>query len=386
MKLRLNVDFEKEKFLMFVMDAMANEFEHAGKDVIRMTLGKSELPQHPQIIAAMQHAASDYSKYTQVFPAGLPQLKDALAQYYQTKYGVTVPAKNFIIGTGTSALFRNLFHLLLGADDEVLIPLPYYSLYHFCALLMGAKVKYYRIDPETLRIDFDSFEKNFTDKTKIVVINSPGNPLGNVLTQEELYKIDDIVDGRAAVINDEIYANTCFDDDGISVMQLRDTKSVFITTDAFSKGWRMYTKRVGYCIVPDELVTPLTVMQHHTLLTVDPVVQYGAIAALQHQSEIDTLRNAYKTRRNYTMEQFKHVPSVQAIHSQGGFYITLECGKYMQQHGIATSLALAKSIMESQCVATVPGSDFGLPTTLRLSFSSLKYNEGIDRLVAFFLG
>jgi len=167
-------------------------------------------------------------------------------------------------------------------------------------------------------------------------------------------------------------------------MQLRDTKSVFITTDAFSKGWRMYTKRVGYCIVPDELVTPLTVMQHHTLLTVDPVVQYGAIAALEHQHEIDTLRSSYKARRNYTIEQLKNIPGIQVIHSQGGFYITLECREYMQTHGFATSLDLAEKIMESQCVATVPGSDFGLPTTLRLSFSSLKYNEGIDRLARFF--
>lgn len=383
MKLQLNIDFDKEKFLMFVMDERANRFDASGKEAIRMTLGKSELPLNPNIVAAMQSASGDFDKYTQVFPAGLPELKTELAKYYKSKYNVAIDPENFIISTGTSALFRNLFHLLLKEGDEVLIPLPYYSLYHFCALLMGAKIKYYKIDLETRRVDFDSFEENFTDKTKIVVINSPGNPLGNVLSKEELYKIDGIVNGRAAIINDEIYANVCFDDDGISVMQLTDAKSVFITTDAFSKGYRMYTKRVGYCIVPDELITPLTVIQHHTLLTVDPVVQYGAIAALKYQDDINTLRNIYKERRDYTVSKFKSVTTVKPIYSQGGFYITLDCAEYMKSKNIETSLELAEKIMEAVNVATVPGSDFGLPHTLRLSFSSHRYNEGIDRMVSF---
>lgn len=384
MKLSLNINFEKEKFLMFVMDEMANRFELEGKDVVRMTLGKSELPLHTDIIAAMQNAINDFEKYTKVFPDGLPELKTELSQYYKSKYKIDIHPKNFIVSTGTSALFRNLFHLLLSEGDEVLIPLPYYSLYHFCALLMGAKVKYYKINPETMRIDFNSFEKNFTEKTKIVVINSPGNPLGNILSKEELYKIDSIVNGRAAIINDEIYANVCFDNDGISVMQLSDTKSVFITTDAFSKGYRMYSKRVGYCIVPDELIIPLTVIQHHTLLTVDPVVQYGAIAALKHREDIDILCNIYKERRDYTINKFRDVPRVNPIYSQGGFYLTLDCEEYMKNKNIQTSLELAEKIMNAECVAVVPGSDFGLPYTLRLSFSSLKYNEGIDRIVRFF--
>jgi aspartate/methionine/tyrosine aminotransferase len=384
MNLRTNIDFESQKFLMFVMDAMANRFEKEGKDVIRMTLGKSELPLHPDIINTMQEATDDYNKYTLVFPAGLPELKAELSEYYKSKYSLKINSENFIISTGTSTLFRNFFHLLLNAGDEVLIPKPYYSLYHFCALLMNAKVKYYTIDPTTLRIDFDSFSENFTDKTKVVVINSPGNPLGNVLTKEELYKIDSIVNGRAAIINDEIYANFCFDEPGISVMQLHGTKSVFSTTDAFSKGYRMYSKRVGYCIVPDELVTPLSVIQHHTLLTVDPVVQFGAITALKHQEEVKTLCGIYKERRDYTLKKLNDISGINTIYSQGGFYITLGCEAYMKSRNIATSLELAEKIMESKCVATVPGSDFGLPYTLRLSFSSLKYNEGMDRLAEFF--
>lgn len=197
--------------------------------------------------------------------------------------------------------------------------------------------------------------------------------------------MDEIIDGRAVVINDEIYANACFDEKSTSVLELKNTKSVFITTNAFSKAYRMYSRRVGYCIVPDELVTPLNVIQHHTLLTADPVVQFGALEALKYPEDIDELISTYKNRRDYTVEQFKKVPLVRAIPAKGSFYFTLECKDYMDAKNIKSSLELAENIMKSKKVATVPGSDFGLPTTLRLSYSNRRYNEAIDRLVTFFI-
>lgn len=384
MEFRQNIDYYDNRFLMFVLDKMAYDYELAGKDVIRMTLGKSELPLHPEIIGAMTGALEDFSKSAKVFPAGLPELREELSAHYGNKYGVAIPADNFIVSVGTSTIFRNLFHILTGPQDEVLLPLPYYSLYNFCAQLTGAKIRYYNIDLNTLRLDRESFRAGFSDKTKIVVINTPGNPLGNILTEDELYFIDEVVGGQAVIINDEIYANMCFDDKGRSVMQLKNTKSTFITTDAFSKGYRMYSRRVGYCIVPDELVLPLTVIQHHTLLTADPVVQYGAIEALRHPGEIETLRAAYRRRRDYTEHKLGGIEGVSVLHSAGSFYLTVDCAGFMAATGFATSLQLAESIMEKTCVAVVPGSDFGLPKTVRLSFSALAYEEGIDRLAGYF--
>lgn len=384
MNSKSNIDFYDNRFLMFEMDEMANEFDKENPDVIRMTLGKCELPLHDDIIDSMQDALGDLRKSNLVYPGGLPLLKEKLRAYYDRKYGISVNPGNIIINVGTSSIFRNLFYLFLKEGDEVLLPVPYYSLYHFCALLVGAKIKYYRIDPNTLELDIDSFRENFTGNTKVVVINTPGNPLGNILTRDELYAIDSIVDGRAVIINDEIYANMCFDEQSPSVMELKNTRSTFITTDAFSKGYRMYTRRVGYCIVPDELVVPLNVIQHHTLLTVDPVVQYGAAVALEKQDEIETLVKLYSSRRDYTLERFNGVPSVRAIPAKGSFYLTLDCKEYMEENGIRTSLELSREIMETTHVATVPGSDFGLPHTLRLSYTTGRYNEGIDRLTRFF--
>ena len=378
------INYFDERFLMFVLDQMAYDYEKAGKDVIRMTLGKSELPLHPDIIQMVIDAMKDFKKSALVFPGGLPGLKDKLSEYYREKHQLDINPGNIIISVGTSTIFRNLFYLFLEKGDEVLLPLPYYSLYHFSALLAQAKIRYYKIDMDTMQLDRESFKENFTDKTKLVVINSPGNPLGNILTKEELYFIDSIVDGRAPIINDEVYDNVCFNGQSPSVMGLDDAKSMFITTNSFSKAYRMYSRRVGWCIVPDELVTPMTVIQHHTLLTTDPICQFGALKALDYQDEVEYLRMLYKSRRDYTLEGFNQVEDVRAIPSQASFYITLDCKKFMENKQIPSSLELATQIMEKKHVATVPGSDFGIPQTLRLSFSCHRYQEGIDHLVDFF--
>jgi len=167
-------------------------------------------------------------------------------------------------------------------------------------------------------------------------------------------------------------------------LTMEGLKSTFITTNAFSKAYRMYARRVGYCIVPDELVTPLTVIQHHTLLTLDPIAQYGAIEALKHDDDVEKLTAIYKGRRDYTLEKFHSLNEVQALPAKGSFYLTLNCETFMKNRNIKTSFDLAKDLIEKTAVATVPGSDFGLPATLRLSFSTADYNDGIDRLVDYF--
>jgi aspartate aminotransferase len=233
-------------------------------------------------------------------------------------------------------------------------------------------------------LDKDSFKENFTSKTRLVVINSPGNPLGNILTREELEFMDSVAAGRAPIINDEVYDNTCFDEQSPSALEMKGSHTQFITTNSFSKAYRMYSRRIGWCIVPDELVTPMTVIQHHTLLTADPICQFGAMKALDYQDEVEYIKTLYKSRRDYTLERLKEAGDIRVIPSQGSFYITLDCARFMEKKGFHTSLELALKIMEETNAATVPGSDFGLPQTLRLSFSCRRYQEGIDRLLNFF--
>lgn len=375
-----------ERFLMFVLDEQAANLEARSGDVIRLTLGKSELPPDPPVVAAMVAAAGDYSLASLVHPAGLPRLRDRLAQEYRERYGLPLPVSRFIVGPGTSAVIRNLMQLLVGPGDEVVVPLPYYPLYPFTARLAGGQVRYYRIDPVTLRVDLGSLTEAVTARTRAVFLNSPGNPLGNLVTQDELLAVDAVVAGRAALISDEIYRDVVFDDPPYSALQLEDRLSCpLVATDAFSKAHRMYARRVGYAVVPEEFTRPLTVIQHHTLLTTDPVSQFGAIAALDHQDGVRELTARYRSRRDYTVRRFGAVPEVRAIPARGGFYLTLECGEFLARTGMAGSLPLAERILTRTGVATVPGDDFGLPTALRLSYSATRYEEAVDRLADFFV-
>lgn len=374
------------EFQMFVLDEAADRLRANGIDIIKLTIGISELPIPDRVQGAFLDALVDFEKTHLVYPEGLPELRAAIADYYETRFGALVEPRNVIVNTGTSPLFRTLFHLLNKPGQQVLLPRPYYSLYKVSAVLADARLAFYDIDLRTLRVDLDSFADAYDPATTtIVVLNSPGNPLGNVLTRHEIETIFDIVDGRSYVIADEIYNNVCFYEPYRTPLAYLSSahKAVTVVTNGFSKGFRMYTKRVGYALLPDELVTPLRIVQQHTLLTHDPVSQFGMIEALKDEQSPRELCSLYQRRAEYAHEQLS--PSrCRPILPQGGFYVVLDCEEYLAGSGLVSAAELAHEILDKVGVATVPGTDFGLSMTLRLSLCSNRFEEGIDRLRDYF--
>jgi aspartate aminotransferase len=217
-----------------------------------------------------------------------------------------------------------------------------------------------------------------------VVINSPGNPIGNVVNEDEYREIYRIVDRQAYVLNDEIYNNTMFYDEFHSPLALLPERNdMTIVTNSFSKGFRMYTKRIGFAILPQELQTNLRVIQQHTLLCTDPVYQYGMIAALDDVESPKELMRIYRSRAEYTTQCLTGT-GCEPIAAEGGFYAMLRCAEWNEAHGFASSKELARDILDKVHVAVVPGTDFGVPQDLRLAFCNDRYNEGIDRLREYF--
>ncbi len=370
---------------MFVLDEFADELLANQKDVIKLTIGISELEIPQKVRQVFADTIFDFQKNHRVFPQGIPELRQAIANYYNDQYHMNAKSENVIVNVGTSSIFRNLFQLLCQPGQEILLPKPYYCLYLLSAILAGAEISYYDIDYQSRKIDFDSFKKNYKpDRTAVVVLNNPGNPLGNVISQEEIQEINRIIAGRFYIMNDEIYNNTLFYDEYKSPLAYLDEfRDVNIVTNAFSKGFRMYTKRVGYAILPDTLVMPMRIVQQHTLLTHDPVNQYGAIAALQDLEAPKELTKIYKSRAEYSYAQLKGT-GCDPIKSEGGFYIVLDCDRWVKEKGMNSSKELVIDIAKTVYVATVPGTDFGIPNGLRLSFCNDRYNEGIDRLRDYF--
>ena len=373
------------EFQMFVLDEHADKLLDEGKDVLKLTIGVPELPTPQAVLDRIVQVLGDPNFVRRVYPEGLPELREAIATYYNTKYRAEISKDNIIVSTGTSPIFRNLFQLISGQGREILLPRPYYALYLYCATLANATIKFYDIDPVSMRVDMDSFRKNFSpERTSLVVVNSPGNPLGNIVKPDELCQIYDIVDRQAYVLNDEIYNNCIFYEDFRSPLELLpEYKDITIITNSFSKGFRMYTKRVGFAILPQELQANLRVMQQHTLLCTDPCYQYGMIAALDDEDSPAELAEIYKARAEYTTLQLRNT-GCEPLAAEGGFYAVLRCADWNQASGFASSKELAHDILKKTNVAVVPGTDFGIPQDLRLAFCNDRYNEGVDRLRSYF--
>jgi len=373
------------EFQMFVLDELADELLDEGKDVLKLTIGVPELPTPQAVLDRIVGALGDSSFVRRVYPEGLPELREAIANYYNTNYRAEISKDSVIVSTGTSPIFRNLFQLISGQGREILLPRPYYALYLYCATLAKATIKFYDIDPLSKRVDMNSFRKNFSpERTSLVVVNSPGNPLGNIVKPDELRQIYDIVDRQSYILNDEIYNNCMFYEDFRSPLDiLPEYNDVTIVTNSFSKGFRMYTKRVGFAILPQELQANLRVMQQHTLLCTDPCYQYGMIAALDDEESPAELAEIYKARAEYTTQQLRNT-GCEPIAAEGGFYAVLRCADWNQASGFASSKGLAHDILKKTHVAVVPGTDFGIPQDLRLAFCNDRYDEGVDRLRSYF--
>ena len=380
-----NLNPSEFEFQMFVLDELADELSKQGADIIKLTIGVPELPIPPNVLERMIDKLRDPDFVRRVYPEGLPELREAIAEFYNRHYSTDVSIENVIVNTGSSPIFRNLFQLLAGPEFEIMIPRPYYALYLYCAKLAGAKVKFYDIDIDSKRVDMDSFRRNFSpERTSLVVINSPGNPIGNIVTPDEMRMIYEIVDHNSYVLNDEIYNNTMFYKQfHTPLSSLPEHKDITIVTNSFSKGYRMYTKRVGFAILPEELQRNLRVMQQHTLLCTDPCYQDGMIAALEDVESPQELNIVFRSRAEYTTKRLKDT-GCEPIAAEGGFYAMLRCKDWNAAHGFASSKELARDILKKVHVAVVPGTDFGVPDDLRLSFCNERYNEGIDRLKKYF--
>ena len=377
---------EKLEFQMFVLDELAEKISKNGGDVIRLTLGKSPELLNPEIIKKYHEAIDDVEKRNVVYPQGLPELRNEIANWY-TSMGNKVDKSSVIINTGTSPFFKDLMKLLISEpDQEILMPHPYYSVYYVSAILAGAKVTFYEIDQDSLKINMGSFESNYSkDRTKLVILCSPGNPYGNLLSKADFKKILNIVERNTFILSDEIYRNVSFSDSTPSILDIANDKDNLIISNSFSKGFRMYTSRVGFVILPKKLIKYFRVLQQHTLLTANPVEQYAALEAIKQRKDVDSIRDMYSKRNDYIDIRLRNIKGIKNIKALGGFYCVVNCAEYMNNHNIPSSSVLARDILEKTGVAVVPGIDFGIDDCLRISFTSIRFNEAVDRLRGYFL-
>ncbi len=359
-----------------VMDILerAKELERQGEHVIHLEIGEPDFDT-PQVVkeAAQQAMAAGETQYTH--SQGLIELREVLCQHYLEKYGVRLSPEQFIVTSGTSPAMILIFAALLDAGDEVILSDPHYACYPNFLRLVDARPHYVRVlEEEGFQFRPEELKPHLTPRTKGVIINSPANPTGTLLSPERLKQLAEF---SPYIVSDEIYHGLVYEGKEHSILEFTDRAFVI---NGFSKLYAMTGWRLGYLIAPMDFVRPIQKLMQNFFISANAFVQRAGIAALtQAGPEIAHMRATYDERRRFLLAGLERLGFRIPVPPTGAFYVFVNA-----RHLSVDSYALAFDILEQAKVGVTPGIDFGAGGEgfLRFSYANSLTNiaEALGRL------
>ncbi|MDW7738790.1 MAG: pyridoxal phosphate-dependent aminotransferase [Bacillota bacterium] len=375
------------------IDSKAKEMKSQGLDVIGFGAGEPDFdtPEHIRE-AAIRAINEGYTRYTPA--AGIPELKEAICNKLKVENGLEYSPAEIVVSNGAKHSVYNVLCALLNPGDEVLIPVPYWVSYpEMVKLADGIPVAVESAESNCLKVTLDVLGQAATPSTKALILNSPSNPTGQVLTREELKGIAQFCLSRGIyIIADEIYEHLIYGEERhISIATFDEKiKDLTIVVNGVSKTYAMTGWRIGYTASNAELAKTMTSIQSQTTSNPCSISQKAALAALTGPQEcVGEMLKAFDERRKYMYERIINMPYLDALEPMGTFYLFAglgeAVGKKYRGRIIENSDQFAGLMLEIQNVAVVPGSGFGAPNYMRLSFATSMENiiKGLDRLEAF---
>jgi aspartate aminotransferase len=369
----------------------AQELKAHGVDVVGFGAGAPDFDTPDYIKeAAVKSLNAGQTKYTAA--AGIVELRAAIAEKLRQDNSLEYAPEQVIVNIGGKHSVYEAMQAVLDPGDEVILPTPYWVTYPETIKLAGAAARIIVTDKSTgYRITPEQLKAAITDKTAMLLINSPNNPGGFTYTPDELKAIAKVLEGTdIMVISDEIYEKLIYGDTKfVSFASLsEDAFDRTLTLNGFSKSYSMTGWRLGYTAGPLEVIKAMGRLQSHT--TSNPVTfcQYAAIAALGEQSAaaIERMRAEFERRGTYMSERLNAIEGVECPQASGAFYcfpdVSAHYGRSINGTKIAGSMDFAQALLEQANVALVPGLPFGCDNNVRLSFacSLEQITEGLDRL------
>ena len=370
--------------LTLSIDSKAKAMKAEGMDVCGFGAGEPDFdtPEHIKR-AAIEALEAGFTKYTP--NAGIPELRQAIADKLVADNGLNYRAGQVVVSNGAKHACYNAILATCQPGDEVIIPAPYWVSYPDMVRLVGAEPV---IVPTSERNGWkmrpEDFENAMTPRTKMLIMNSPGNPTGSVYTREELEAIVNVAaEEDIYVLSDEIYEKLVYDDvKHVSIASLsKEAYDLTITVNGFSKSYAMTGWRLGYLAAPDAVTRAVDSIQSHTSSNPSSFSQYGALAALKgDQQPLADMREEFDMRRNYMFDRLSKISNVTAVKPQGAFYILVN----ISQLGL-TSQNFADRLLSKANVAVVPGAAFGDDRTVRFSYATSLdvIKKGLDRFQDF---
>ena len=371
----------KEMTPFIVMDVLekAHEMERQGVHVIHLEVGEPDFDT-PQCIkdAACKALDNGHTHYTHSL--GMIELREAISEHYLKTYRVSVDPDQVVISSGTSPAMFVMFSTLLEKGDQVIISDPHYACYpNFIKFVQGEPILIPVYEEDGFQYRPEAIEKKITGKTKGIVINSPSNPTGNLLSKGRMEAIAAMSSKPDSpyIISDEIYHGLVYEGKEHSILEFTENAFVF---NGFSKLYAMTGLRLGYMIAPKHFIRPIQKVQQNFFISANAMVQVAGIAALKQAGEdILRMKGIYNERRQYMISRLKDMGLGITVEPTGAFYVFANA-----KHISGDSYKLAFDILEKAHVGVTPGIDFGKNGEgyLRFSYATSIENisGGMDRL------
>ncbi len=359
----------------------ARALEKQGKDIVHLEIGEPDFDTPANIVEAGANALRH--GWTHYGPSpGLPELRQTIAEYVSRTRKVTVTPEEVVVVPGGKPIMFYAIMALADEGDEVIYPNPGFPIYESMVNFVGARPVPIQLREELdFRLDVNELVSKITDRTKMIILNSPHNPTGGVLTQRDISDIADAIGDRdITVLSDEIYSRLIFEGEHHSIMSLEDWKDRTILLDGFSKTYAMTGWRMGYGVMRADLATHICRLQTNAVSCTSSATQIAGIEALKgDQSAVEKMRSEFQRRRDFVVERLNRIRGFSCRVPKGAFYVFPN----IKATGWK-SKPLADALLEQAGVAALSGTAFGAfgEGYLRFSIANSSQNlaKALDRV------
>ena len=378
------------------VDSKAKALQAAGRPVISYAAGEPDFRTPAHIVVAALEAVADPKNHRYTPAAGLPELRQAIADKTKRDSGWAVDPSQVVVTNGGKQAVYQAFATLLDPGDEVLVPTPYWTTYpEAIKLAGGVQVDVFAGADQNYLVTVEQLEAARTPKSKVLLFVSPSNPTGSVYSPEQTKAIGEWADKHGLwIIADEIYQNLTYD--GMKAVSIVDAVPALqdraILVNGVAKTYAMTGWRLGWMVGPADAIKAAANLQSHLSSNVSNISQRAALAALTGPQECVTeMKEAFDRRRKLIVEELRKIPGMEVPMPEGAFYVYVDVTGLLNQEwdGVTptNSLELADLILEKAEVAAVPGEAFGPSGYLRFSYAlgDKPLLEGIQRLQKLFI-
>jgi aspartate aminotransferase len=371
------------------MSARAIELRRAGRDVASLSAGEPDFPVPAHVAKAIEQALErGMTKYTA--SAGTVELREAISDRMQIELGLRWSVKDIIATAGAKQALYNACQALLDEGDEAIVPQPYWVSYPDMVRLAGAKPVELVCRGEDGWVPRpEALERAITPRTRAVILGSPSNPTGAVWSEEAVRGLARVLERnpQIAVLTDDIYNKLVYGNArAVNVLQVApELRDRTVVINGASKAYAMTGLRLGWACGPSEIVAAMNRVQDSSTSNPSSLTQFAGVAALRGPQEpVEAMRQQFEKRRDLMVELVRSIPKMGCVAPDGAFYVLADARAYVGGR-IETDVKLAELLLDEHGVATVPGSAFGAPGYLRLSFatSEAEIRRGLQRVAAF---